>query len=107
MGIAITEHVSGILDDDVLEASTSAEARHVIFSCIPDRTQRFVHVLIWTAGRHPDSCVFLQGFDSDILGRKPVRANLETESLIGMQYCRIGRQMRRKLRVEFAQDRDL
>lgn len=55
LGIADAKDVSRVFDDHMLKSAARAEARNAVFSCVANRVERALHVLVRTARGDPEA----------------------------------------------------
>jgi hypothetical protein len=109
LGIHGSQHVLGVLDDGVLEASAGAEEGEAAFSCETDCAQRAFHAAVGAARRAQKAVETFETFALAALQSirgQPSQLYIHSQGCGAMPKRFVCRLVRRALRVEIADDAD-
>ena len=110
LGVGKTEHVSGIFQNHMLEASAGTQQRPARFAGPANRRQCTGHAAIGAAWRDPQAIGRFEpaatGWRLHVIRSKPTRLQLDVEGRSRVRQGLFGSLMRRKCRITVADDHD-
>lgn len=88
VGVPVPEDVAHVLDNDVLETASGADERYATLACVVNRLERRLHVPIGARRSDPETVVWRERFDCELVRRDPIRIDASVlEPAVSSRVC--------------------